>query len=207
MTAIRAFFVFVLAVAALTVAGPVRAANDNPAAAAFMQSLGEKAIEELTDPGVPQPEREARFRRLLDEHFDMGAIAKFVLGRYWRTASAAQREEFTQLFEDFLVTSYSSRFGEYRGEGFSVSGSDSDNGAIIVHSKINMPSSEDIRVDWRLRQSDGEFHIVDIVVEGVSMAVTQRSEFASVIQSRGGVDGLIEALRSKTAESSASNAQ
>lgn len=207
MTAIRAFFVCVLAFAALSVGGPVRAADDNPAASTFMQSLGEKAIQDLTDAAVPQPEREARFRRLLDEHFDMGAIAKFVLGRYWRTASEAQREEFRQLFEDFLVSSYSARFGEYRGKGFSVAGSDADNGAVIVHSKIDMPSSEDIRVDWRLRPADGSFHIVDIIVEGVSMAVTQRSEFASVIQSRGGVDGLIEALRSKTAESSASNAQ
>lgn len=207
MTALRAFLVCVLAFATVTVAASARAGDDNPAASAFMQSLGEKAIADLTDPAVPQSEREARFRHLLDEHFDMGAIAKFVLGRYWRTASEAQRNEFRQLFEDFLVSSYSARFGEYRGQGFNVAGSDSDNGAVIVHSMIDMPSSEDIRVDWRLRSGDGAFHIVDIVVEGVSMAVTQRSEFASVIQSRGGVDGLIEALRSKTAESSASSAQ
>lgn len=207
MTAIRAFLACVLAFAALTVAVPARAGDDNPAASTFMQSLGEKAIKELTDPAVPQPDREARFRRLLDEHFDMGAIAKFVLGRYWRTASEEQRADFKQLFEDFLVTSYSARFGEYRGQGFAVSGSDSDNGAVIVHSRIDMPSSEDIRVDWRLRPADGEYHIVDIIVEGVSMAVTQRSEFASVIQSRGGVDGLIEALRAKTAQSADSSVQ
>lgn len=207
MTALRAFLVCILAFATVTVAAPARAGDDNPAASAFMQSLGAKAIQELTDPAVPQHDREARFRRLLDEHFDMAAISKFVLGRYWRTASEQQRLDFQKLFEDFLVTSYSARFGEYRGQGFAVAGSDSDNGAIIVHSKIDMPSSEDIRVDWRLRPGDDQFDIVDIIVEGVSMAVTQRSEFASVIQSRGGVDGLIEALRAKTAQSADSSVQ
>lgn len=207
MTAIRAFLVSVLAFAALAVAAPARAGDANPAASAFMQSMGAQAIKELTDPAVPQPERETRFRTLLDEHFDMAAISKFVLGRYWRSATEEQRNDFQRLFEDFLVTSYSARFGEYRGQGFNVSGSDSDNGAVIVHSIIDMPSSEDIRVDWRLRPADGNFHIVDIIVEGVSMAVTQRSEFASVIQSRGGVDGLLEALRAKTAQSADSSAQ
>jgi phospholipid transport system substrate-binding protein len=74
-----------------------------------------------------------------------------------------------------------------------------------VHSKIDMPSSEDIRVDWHLRPRDASFAIVDIVVEGVSMAVTQRSEFASVIQSRGGVAGLLDALRAKNAQSADSS--
>jgi phospholipid transport system substrate-binding protein len=172
-----------------------------------MQTLGSKAIHELTDPAVPQPERQARFRALLDGHFDIPAIAKFTLGRYWRTATEEQRAEFIQLFEDFIVQSYSTRFAEYRGEAFQVAGSDNDDrGVTIVHSRIDMPSSEDVRVDWHLRPRDGSFAIVDIVVEGVSMAVTQRSEFASVIQSRGGVAGLLDALRAKNAQSADSSA-
>jgi phospholipid transport system substrate-binding protein len=88
-----------------------------------------------------------------------------------------------------------------------VVGSNTDErGVTIVHSKIDMPSSEDVRVDWHLRPRDNSFAIVDIVVEGVSMAVTQRSEFASVIQSRGGVAGLIDALRAKNAQSADSSA-
>jgi phospholipid transport system substrate-binding protein len=171
-----------------------------------MQSLGSKAIGELTDPAVPQAERQARFRTLLDEHFDVPTIAKFTLGRYWRTATDEQRAEFSKLFEDFIVQSYSTRFAEYHGESFQVAGSSADeSGAIVVHSKIDMPSSEDVRVDWHLRAAGGSFAIVDIVVEGVSMAVTQRSEFASVIQSRGGVAGLLEALRAKNAQSADSS--
>jgi phospholipid transport system substrate-binding protein len=202
MTAMRVIRTFIFAVALAFVAAPAGADDANPAASAFMQSLGSKAIGELTNPDVPQPERQARFRTLLDQHFDVPAIAKFTLGRYWRTATDEQRTEFSKLFEDFIVQSYSTRFSEYHGESFQVGGSTTDqSGITVVHSKIDMPSSEDIRVDWHLRPRDGSFAIVDIVVEGVSMAVTQRSEFASVIQSRGGVAGLLDALRAKNAQS------
>jgi phospholipid transport system substrate-binding protein len=208
MTALRNFCTSLLIVAAFVAAWPAAAADADPAASAFMQTLGNEAIRDLTDPAVPKGEREVRFRRLLDDHFDMAAISKFVLGRYWRSADESQRDEFRKLFEDFIVGSYSARFGEYRGEAFKVEGSSVDNaGSIIVHSRIDMPSSEDIRVDWRLRGTDADFSIVDIIVEGVSMAVTQRSEFASVIQSRGGVDGLIEALRTKNAQSANNSAE
>jgi phospholipid transport system substrate-binding protein len=209
MTALRAFLTALLIAVAFVVVRPAAAAGDaDPAASAFMQKLGNDAIHELTDPAVPAPERQARFRRLLDEHFDMPAISRFVLGRYWRTADEAQRAEFQKLFEDFIVGSYSARFSEYRGEAFAVVGSNAESGGtVLVHSKIDMPTSEDIRVDWRLRGRGGDYAIVDIIVEGVSMAVTQRSEFASVIQSRGGVDGLIEALRTKNAQSANNSAE
>jgi phospholipid transport system substrate-binding protein len=203
MNALRTLVASLLVVLATGIGAPAGAADANPAASAFMQSLGSRAIAELTDATVPQPEREARFRNLLRQHFDMAALSKFVLGRYWRTASEAERSEFQQLFEDFIVQSYAVRFSGYNGQAFLVSGSVNDkDGAVIVHSKIDMPKSEDIRVDWRLRAAGDGFAIVDIIVEGVSLAVTQRSEFASVIQSRGGkVAGLLEALRSKNAQS------
>jgi phospholipid transport system substrate-binding protein len=209
MTAPRNFCTALLFAAAFVFVQPAGAAGDaNPAASTFMQKLGNEAIQEFTDRAVPKAEREARFRRLLNEHFDMAAISKFVLGRYWRSADEAQRTEFQKLFEDFIVGSYSARFSEYRVEAFKVAGSTTENGGTtIVHSKIDMPSSEDIRVDWRLRRTGSDFAIVDIIVEGVSMAVTQRSEFASVIQSRVGVHGLIEALRTKNAQSANTNTE
>jgi phospholipid transport system substrate-binding protein len=201
----RASLTALLIVAAFAIAHPAVAASDaNSAASAFMQTLGDEAIDELTDPSVPAPERQARFRRLLNAHFDMAAISKFVLGRYWRTADEAQRAEFQKLFEDFIVVSYSARLDEYRGETFIVSGSSAKGGGtILVHSKVDIPDSEGIRVDWRLHDDSGEFAIVDIIVEGVSMAITQRSEFASVMR-RGGVDGLLQALRTKNAQSTSS---
>jgi phospholipid transport system substrate-binding protein len=208
MNQLRSLFLALLLTVAAAGASPARAEDANPAASTFIQSLGSQAIGELTGPNVPQPDREARFRKLLDSHFDMPAIAKFVLGRYWRTATEAERTDFQKLFEDYIVQSYSVRFGEYSGERFQVSGSSGgDDDITIVHSKIDRTGAEDVRLDWRLRKADGSFAIVDIIVEGVSMAVTQRSEFASVIQSKGGtVKGLIDALRAKTTQSASAGA-
>jgi phospholipid transport system substrate-binding protein len=131
----------------------------------------------------------------------MPYISKFVLGRYWRTATEAERTEFSQLFEDFIVRSYAVRFRDYSGESFKVLGDAREqDGVWVVRSRIERGSSEPIRIDWRLRRRADSYAIIDIIVEGVSMVVTQRSEFASVIQSRGGVPGLLDALREKVSE-------
>jgi phospholipid transport system substrate-binding protein len=207
MTAMRMVRTVLLSVALAFAAAPAGADDGNPAASAFMQSLGSKAIGELSDPGMPRPERQARFRRLLDRHFDMPTLAKFTLGRYWRTATDEQRTEFAKLFEEFIVQSYSTRFGEYHGESFRVAGSNTDErGDTVVHSKIDMLSSEDVRVDWHLREVNGTFTVVDIAIEGASMGMTLRSEFASVIQSQGGVAGLLDVLRVKNTQSANSSA-
>ncbi len=197
--ALGTFCATLLLVATIALSQPAAATRDaNPTAPEFIQELGNDAIKELTDPAIPQSEQEARFRRLLNDHFDMAAISKFALGRYWRSTNDAQRLEYQRLFVDFIVGSYSVRFSEYLGEGFNVADTGVESGGtFVVHSKIHMRSSEDIRVDWRLRGTDRDFAIIDIIVEGVSMGVTLRSEFASIIQSRGGVSGLIEALKTK----------
>ena len=207
MTKLRAlyFSVLLLVAAAGPLSGP-RAADAYPAASSFIQTMGSQAIQELTGPNVPQHDREVRFRKLLDSHFDMAAIAKFVLGRYWRTATDAERADFQKLFEDYIVQSYAVRFGDYSGERFEVSGSSgAEDDIVIVHSKIDRTGAEDVRLDWRLHRADGSFAVVDIIVEGVSMEVTQRSQFASMIQDRGGVDGLIAALRGKNPQSADSS--
>jgi phospholipid transport system substrate-binding protein len=116
-------------------------------------------------------------------------------------ATDPQRIEFQQAFEDCIVQSYSARFSEYRGTRLYVVGSVNEAGGIvIVHSKINTSKTENVPLDWRLQSTDGAFMILDIVIDGISMAVTERSDFGSVIQSHG-IDGLIEALRAKISES------
>jgi phospholipid transport system substrate-binding protein len=193
-----------LLVTVMLAVGPTASTTEDGRSAAFalIQGLGNEAIGQLSDPAISPSQREARFRRLLNDHFDMAGISRFVLGRYYRSANEAQRVEFQRLFVDFVVRAYAARFGENRGERFNVTGSSVESGGtILVRSKIAIPSSEEIQVDWRLRGAERNLAIVDIVVEGVSMAVTQRSEFASMIQSRGGVAGAIEALRATNLQS------
>lgn len=176
---------------------PVAAAADP---AALIGNLGSRALEVLGKDAT-QAQRVARFRELLRQDFDVPGIARFVLGRYWNTATDEQRAEYVRLFGEYIALAYANRLAEYTGETFKVTGSRPEAGGAIVTSQILRPSgAPPVKVDWRLSGQNGNYKITDVSVEGISMAVTQRSEFASVIQHHGGqVQGLIAMLREKTA--------
>jgi phospholipid transport system substrate-binding protein len=180
----------------LILARPAAAAADP---AAVITSLGNQALEVLGN-NVDPKLRVARFRQLFSEDFDVPGIARFVLGRYWRLATEPQQQEFVKVFADYIALAYSSRLAEYSGEALHVTGSKPAPDGSVVSSEILRPNgAPPAKVDWVLTPHDGAYKISDVVVEGVSMAVTQRSEFASVIQRNGGqVQGLITALRQKT---------
>jgi phospholipid transport system substrate-binding protein len=104
-----------------------------------------------------------------------------------------------------VVFVYGTRLANFNGESFKVRGSRTEESGVIVSSDIISPGGEaPIKIDWRLVTNNGAFKINDIIIEGVSMMVTQRSEFASVIQRHGGqVSGLLELMREKTKTASA----
>jgi phospholipid transport system substrate-binding protein len=173
----------------------------NPAdAVAFMNRLWDRAVEVLNNKSDPAV-REARFRELFHTDFDCPGIARFVLGRYWRSASAEEQQEFVKLFEDYVVFVYAARLSNFGGEALKVRGSRSDGDGVIVSTDVVSPGgASPMRIDWRLVTDNGAYKISDVIVEGVSMAVTQRSEFASVVQRNGGkLRGLIAMMREKAA--------
>ena len=145
-------------------------------------------------------ERETRFRALFRTKFDVERIGRFTLGKHVRRADEKQLAEFLRLFEDFIVVTYASRFSEYSGESFEIRSIRAEPGRdTLVLTEIMRPTGgPPYRVDWQVREREGILKIIDVKVEGVSMSVTQRAEFSSVIQRQGGVDGLIEQLRAKT---------
>jgi phospholipid transport system substrate-binding protein len=167
--------------------------------AALISNLGSRALEVLGKDAT-QSQRVTRFRELLREDFDVPGIARFVLGRYWNTATEAQRTEFTKLFEEYVAIAYATRLAQYTGENFKVTGSRREgDGAIVSSQIIRTGGAPPVKVDWRLTGRSGVYKISDVSVDGISMAVTERSEFASVIQHHGGqVQGLLTMLREKT---------
>ena len=169
----------------------------------FLIELTDRAISQLTEPGLTDDEQERRFRRLLKEGFDLQEIGRFVLGRYWRGASEAQRSGFLVVFEDLMVHRFLPLFAEFSGEKFDVGASrpfGNNPNFVSVASRLLRSEGEPIRVDWRMRERDGAYKIVDIVAEGISMAVTLRSEYVSVLkQNRGDIGALIGSLRAKIA--------
>lgn len=193
---------WLIAAACTLIAGILISARPAAAAAdpaAVITSLGNQALEVLGN-NVDPKLRVARFRQLFSEDFDVPGIARFVLGRYWRLATEPQQQEFVKVFADYIALAYSNRLAEYSGEALHVTGSKPAPDGSVVSSEILRPNgAPPAKVDWVLTPHDGAYKISDVVVEGVSMAVTQRSEFASVIQRNGGqVQGLITALRQKT---------
>jgi phospholipid transport system substrate-binding protein len=151
----------------------------------FVRTLGNEALGVIRADMTPA-RKQAFFRQLLQQDFDVPGIARFVLGPYWRVASEAQKQEFCKLFEDYIVRVYSQKFAQYRGETLKVTGSRSDPESALVTSEIVRPQGPPIRADWRLATRDGLYKISDIIIDGVSMDVTERSEFASIIQRSGG---------------------
>ena len=186
--------------AALPAALPAYAALSADDAKKFIDGLSDEAIGSLTGASVTQPERETRFRNLLQAHFDMPGISKFVLGRYWKLATEPQQGEFEKLFETMLVQSYAKTFAQYGADKFLVTKSlaDSD-GSVIVNSYVNQANGDTIHLDWRVADQGDAMRVVDLVIEGVSLRTTHRSDFASAIQSNGGtIDGLLTLLKQKT---------
>ena len=177
----------------------VRADDFTNGAEQFIKSLADDATSSLTSETLTEKERQKQFRVLLNSYFDINGIGKWALGRYWRKTSKSERLEYLVLFENLIVSTYTNRFNKYTKEKLTVKGSSSRGKFALVKSQINGGKEKPIRIEWRVIFSDGNYKIFDIVVEGVSMVRTQRSEFSSVIRRNGGkVSVLLAALRKKT---------
>lgn len=177
----------------------VWAVLDPQKAEEFMRTNGSEVIELLTNKSISDQERAERFQGMLEKSFDVKAVGKFVLGRYWKQATEEQRQQFLELFKATTVASYATRFKDYTSERFEITGSRLEgDGGVTVLSKIVRPNGSEITIDWKVFEKKGEIRIYDVILEGISMGITQRSEYASVIQQGGGnVQSLISALRKK----------
>lgn len=153
---------------------------------AFISKMAGNAIGFLGNTSLTQEKKEAEFRKLLQNSFDMKTIAKFSLGRYWRAATPAQQQEYLKLFENMVVEIYSRRFNEYDGQDLEVRNVRAEGDADSIVTSYITGNGPEVQVDWRVRYKNGQYKIVDVIVEGVSMALTQRSDFSSVIQRGGG---------------------
>jgi phospholipid transport system substrate-binding protein len=189
---------------------PGRAARCLPSAAAaevVVQRLVEQVWQLLAERGdSPEIDRN-HLLSALDQGTDLSLLGRLVLGRYWRDASPGQRSEYLQLFRRYMLQTFIQRLRQYAGTDMSHPGERFQIIAsrpvgerdILVQSRVAPPTSQPLRVDWRLRERPGEPVIIDLIVEGISLLVTQRSEFAAVLE-RGGVEGLLAELRARVTQ-------
>ncbi|MDJ0943192.1 MAG: ABC transporter substrate-binding protein [Kiloniellales bacterium] len=183
-----------------------QAASEEPAngkARTFLASLGERAIHVARDKTAPQDDRETRIRALLREGFDLNVLARVVLGKHWRKMDKGQRKEFVGVFEDAMVQQSLTIFGRYTGETFDITkvAPDRTNPKLIaITTNVKRSNGAIADVKWRIRKAGEGYKIVDIVAEGISMALTLRQEYSAVIERSGGtVEGLIKELKRSSA--------
>lgn len=185
-------------------------AADSPEA--FVMNLGQEAVDVLKSNNTSETQRIEQMRAIFVTYFDVPEIAKFVAGRHWRGLSDAERSEYLQLFEDYIVYVYSRRLGGYGGESLRVKSSSpkagGSNTALVSSEIVSPKTNKSYQVNWDVESRDGEYKVTDIVVEGVSMKQQQRGDFGGIVQQSGGrFEGLLKALRDKNAQLKAEREQ
>lgn len=167
----------------------------------FVKNITKQGIEEIINSDVTQAEKDQRFAKLFNEYLDLDFIGRFVLGRYWKTATPKQRSEFITVYRELNIKTWSKRFDEFKGKTFVFNGTSpsSSENQIFVNSVVPMDQGAPAKVVWRVKETNGQFKIVDIIIENVSLAITARNEYTSYIRkSPNGLDGLISDLKKKS---------
>lgn len=190
----------------LCFASVARADVDAVKAEGFIKKTTAEGIEQIINANISQAEKDKRFYALLNNALDLDFIGQFVLGRNWRAATPQQRDQFISVYRDLNIATWSKRFNEFKGKNFVFTGTtpSTSKGQIFVNSVVPMDQGEPAKVLWRVREKNGTYKIVDIVIEGVSLAQASRSEYTAFIKNNpGGIDALITNLKEKLAQQQA----
>ncbi|MGB9152118.1 MAG: ABC transporter substrate-binding protein [Alphaproteobacteria bacterium] len=176
----------------------------------FVQDVGDRAIKIIADKKLSTEQRNSAFSKVLTDSFDLKTIGRFVIGRTWNAATPDQQSEYMSLFKALVIKNYGDRMTLAAGENFQVVGTrpESDVDTTVLSQITHSDGSKATTIDWRVRQQDGKMGVIDVIVEGISLSVTQRQEYASVVQNSGGqIDGLLDTMRNQLKGTTVSTAQ
>jgi phospholipid transport system substrate-binding protein len=163
----------------------------------------ERVLKTLDDPALKGDEkvgdRRAAVRRIANEIFDFGEIAKRSMARHWQPLSEAQRTEFVGLFADLLERSYISKIETYGGEKIQYTGERMDGDYAVVSTKIVTKNGTEVPVDYRMIKRSDRWLVYDVSIEGVSLVSNYRTQFNKIIQTSSYKE-LVSKLRNKQDE-------
>jgi len=165
----------------------------------FVENLGKQVVEKVSNINLSESERIVNFRNLYLDAFDNYYISRFVLGRYWKRLDSNMRKQFIESFNDYIVNTYAPKFKGWEGT-FKATDSLLENNYYNVKMNVLNKDGPTLKFMWKIYlDKNKNFKILDVNIDGVSMLVTQRAEFMSVIKNNPkGVIGLIEAMEKKT---------
>ena len=167
----------------------------------FVEKLGKEVVEKVSNTDITEIERYNNFKQLYLSSFDNYYISRFVLGRYWKTIDKAIQKQFVNSFNNYIVATYAPKFKGWEGT-FKAVDSLLENNYYNVKMDILNEDGPTLKMMWKMYlNKNKEFKILDVNIDGVSMLVTQRAEFLSVIKNHpNGVIGLIDAMNKKTSD-------
>ena len=181
------------------------AASADPAAASASQSI-EALHSALLDvmknaQALGYEGRAAKLTPVIPRYFDVPFMAEKLVGPYWKRATDTERERYLQAFLRFMVANYAGQFDGWTGQHFETLGEDPARmDTKIVRTKLMDPGDEDVELNYRMRQVDGDWKIIDVYLDGtVSELALRRSEFSGIVK-RENFDALIAALDAKIAK-------
>jgi phospholipid transport system substrate-binding protein len=188
---------------ALTLTAPVPARAQAPdKATAFVKATGDKLVGIINGPGTAA-EKRAALTKAIDAAVDVNVVGRFCLGRYWNVASAEQQKQYLELFHAVLVTNISAKLGEYTGVHFTLGKSRMQDEDAASSTIVERPNNPPTNVDWIISNPSTNPKIVDVIAEGTSLRLTQRSDYASYLShNSGNIDSLIAAMRQQVSQSS-----
>jgi phospholipid transport system substrate-binding protein len=190
-----------IAVAVVCAVTPGRAAD--PAAGNGPEGVVRKTVDEafavLKDKSLAgkqqRAQRIAALRRIADRTFDWSEIARSSIGSEWRTMSTQQRSRFVEVFKDILSAQYMDDIDRFQGtETVTVDGATPDGDETVVKTTLTTSSRERVPIDYRMRSQQGDWKVVDLSIEGVSLVNHFRKTFSSGLANMS-VDQLIDRLK------------
>ncbi len=180
-------------------------ARASAAAESFVQSNVQRGLQILNTPSLSWEQRRAQFRQFLIGLTDLRRIALYTLGPARRTSTQAEQDQFVESFKEYAFAVYGAEFEKYSGQTLKITGSiERAPGDELVRTVLIDPHApkgqEPIEVDFRVYGSDGKYSVVDIVVAGLDLAITEQDDFSSFLAQHGGsVRALIQNLRQRAA--------
>jgi phospholipid transport system substrate-binding protein len=164
-------------------------------ASAFVKATGAKLVAAI-DTTSSLEQRTQMLGGIIDADVDVDGVARFCLGRFWRTATPAQQQQYLKLFRDMLVENISSKLGEYKGVTFTLGTVQDRDAGEVVATVVKRPNNPATNIQWLVANAATNPKIIDLVAEGTSLRITQRDDYASFLSQHGGnLDALLAGLR------------
>ncbi len=164
---------------------------------AFVETIGNKIVKIASDKALTDNKKREQIIAVVDSVIDAEWIARFVLGKNYRTITEEQKTKFIKLYRQFMINTYGPKFKNYDGKKFTVNEVTERNGFYVAKAEfLPRDSNVPISVDFRVKEKDEKLLILDFIAEGISLIETQRSEFNSAI-SQGGADKFLKDLEAR----------